>query len=434
MRGIVMARVLALLVVCLAVAAATAQARVNRTSDASTCTKVSFATVCPTLNTVKVSFATPKPTRASISTSVDKSFALTVLDSRYKKVHNITIRSEAPATTYNIRIMAIPKKGKSLVAIGSFATGAIGSVPATVTSANGKLLLNRVPFFPIMARAYNPCPDQQTVNGTIILGVNIFDAQSEVHNCLGDNQNPSQWGASLHSSLGSKLWWLERDITANQQLQSQALPELLNWQAVITSLYSPSQQVLENPCLTATQLFKTASSEAAGKKATVFVTTLATHPITPSKTYCMNPQNLDMLIWAFIAGGGAGIEYSTKDAGNGPDFDVSTELGNEALRLASKIKTLEPAFLTGKKLTIKPGTSSPVKVGAQLYGGIIYIVAVNTDEGTSNASFSLTGSTTGQTAAVLWEGRSVKLNKGVIADRFASQAVHIYKIVPTTKK
>lgn len=422
-----MTRFVALTFMCLVVATATAQAQVNTV----------FTPVCTaSLNTATCRFTTTMATSASMSVSTDKSYALTVLDIKPKKVHAITIRALAPATTYNIKVMATPVQGKPSVFVSSLPTGAIGSsVPATVTSANGKLLLNGVPFFPIMARAYKTCPDQQTVDNTInLLGVNVFDAQDTQAVCGGDNQDPGQWASSLHTILGNKVWWAEKNISSAQQLQDQGLQELMSWQAGTTLLYSPSQLVFENPCIAATELYKTTSRLAAGSgKASIFMTTLATHPILPSRAYCINSQNLNMLVWAFIAAGGSGIEHSTKDSGNGPDFDVDPGLASGALSLANKIKSLEPAFMAGKKLQTPVSADSPVKYGAWLYAGVVYVVAVNTDEGVINASLPLSGSLA-EKASVLWEGRSLKVGKRVINDQFTSQAVHIYKILPAMTK
>src|SRR4051812_37634300 len=102
-----------------------ATARAGKANVLPGCSTFGVVTACPTLNQVKVSFTTSSPTTASVETSVDMGYEETVLDKRLKKVHTITI-PETPATTYHIKVTAIPSKGSPSTWAGSFSTGAIG--------------------------------------------------------------------------------------------------------------------------------------------------------------------------------------------------------------------------------------------------------------------------------------------------------------------
>lgn len=416
MRGIVSKmRFVALLFPCLVVATATSQAQ----SSTGVAPVVSFTTA--TFNLVT------KPKAAvAISLGTDSRYLVTARD-RVRASHHITVGGLSPNTPYYGTLVITPVKGKSkTVRIAAFQTLAPGAIPATVTNSAGKLLLNGRPALLLLGGdgAYNPCPSEETLTGTAKLGVSIFDASDSSYGCP-DGQ-PAQWAQSLHSRLNG-LWWRERDTTAEQQLRSQGLAELIGWQAGVQVISSPSPQAFENPCLSSSRLFD-GVSQAAKAKAVVFRQSLASHPILPSRDTCTTPANLSMAFWTVIAAGGRGIEYSTRDAGHGSDFDVSNELKSQAAKLAAQMATLGPAVLTGKKVSLQQSPAGAVRYVAWQYGGAYYIIGVNTDNNPETSTFSGTFLTRAKTAQVMWENRNLRMAAGKATDSFAAQAVHIYKV------
>ncbi len=420
----VKARLVALFVLCLVVAAVTAQAQANPAAQIAglDCSKVTFTTVT-------CAFTTNVPTQSSVATGTTKQVLVPTPDLRYRTRHSITVRGLMPNTRYLAVISATPKKGK-LIRVGRlFQTAAPGSTPATVTSNGNKLLLNGQPFFPIMVRAFSPCPEAQTVVGTVSLGANIFEAFDSVLNCIGVGQDPAQWGQSLHLALGNKLWWFEHNTAARQHLQDQGLPELINWQA--TSLFADIAGN-EDLCKSSRQLYEQ-MSKASKSKALLFMTPLAAFPGRPGEKWCLTAQALNRIYWTTVIAGLRGIEYITTDAGNGPDFDVPSDRVNQAAKLADQMATLGPALLTGKPLGVKSGVKSQVKVGAWQYVGTTYVIAVNTDDSAITGTFTVPNNAARE-AQVFWEGRNVKVKRGSISDRFTAQAVHIYRLTAPKKK
>ncbi|HEY9713261.1 MAG TPA: hypothetical protein V6C72_07315 [Chroococcales cyanobacterium] len=391
--------------------------------------KIKPVSVVTTFTTAKFTVPTSTATTLNIGTGTDKTYLVGTPENRFKTKHVVTVRGLSPNTNYYALITVKNKAGKSAKVWKTFKTAAPGSAPATVTSNGNKLLLNGQPFFGILTDAYNnPCPDNNTTQGSASLGAFIFDAEDDQQfNCA--DGNPSDWGNSLNASLSGKAWWLERNAEAAQQLQSQGLTELLNWQATSERIESPSSRVYENPCSSSTQLFKVVSKD---PKAAIFYQSLSTYPISPGRTTCTTPANLSMAFWTLVAGGGAGIEYVTKDQSG--QFDVSGELQTQAAKLSKELAALGPAVLAGKKLTFGVSSSTAVREGGWQYGGVVYIVAVNTEPQPASDSFSMAGvGATAKAAQVMWEGRSTKVVGGKIVDNFGPYAVHIYKVIPVIR-
>ena len=407
-------RCLALIIpiLCLAVATAAAPAQITAANGTSNCTKVGIATVCPGFNTVKVSFTTPTKTTASVSTSVDKSFALTVLDQRAKKTHNITI-PEPPAKTYNLKVTATPAKGKSSTWIGSFATGVIGSVPAMISSKGNKFLVNGMPLGLIAVEGYE-CATPDYVKDVISMGANILEKGVAAPSC--DT-------ATLHGALNNQVWWYSND--PSDQQQPSTLGELLQEGSTdLTAVADPGSLLgcASKSDLGLYQLVKKKASEGP-----VISTIVVTQKLDASDDNCIDPVRLNSLFWTTFAAGGSGVGYYVRSGVPG-NFSVVPSLPAMAVKDANELTTLEPCILNGKSLPVKTDLNGPVKISAWQYAGMICVIAANTRNAPVQGTFSLNSKA--KTAQVLWAARSVRMNAGSISESFAPLAVNIYKLLP----
>lgn len=412
------AHFVALATLCLVVATTTAQAQTR-----------SFTPVITPigLNTVKVSFTTPTPTTASVSTSTDMSFALTVLDVRPKKVHNITIRALAPATTYNIKVVATPVKGKASMLVSSFPTGAIGSVPATLTTVNGKTYLNGVRYFPIVPVGRH-CLDQALTDANLSMGIKLMPDPllTDLDECTGAATSPGE----LDNLLRGRAWVYGTWADSVQAIQGASA--ILDWQAKFRLLQEPgSLQGCSEYFASSAPLFAAVKAEA--KKGPTMYWVVLVNQIDPnSKPLCLDGPGMRNVFWTSIIGGVQGLQYFTSMLVTGK-MNVRDDVAEAAGAAASCMVNIGPAILNGKPLTVAIDPKSPVKLGAWRYGGVTYIVAVNTEKSSTSVSFSVPGMG-GIVAQTLCEpSRTLKLNGDSITDEFVPVDVHTYRVMPVKK-
>ena len=410
------------MILCLVVAIAAAQAQAKKAdTPAPTCNKVGIVTVCPSFSTVKVSFTTPKPTSASVSTSMDKSFGLTVLDKRVKKVHSITV-PENPGKTYNIKVVATPSKGKPSTYLGSFQTGAIGSMPATVTTLNGKFLLNGVPFFPIVAQT-GSCLDATWVNALVGMGVN---ALQDARGCSTDT---TAWSNELDPLLKNLAWVYGSKPDTAQYLQ--AVPEFLTWQAHLRLLQNPLSLVSCDSSFASSKPLYVAVKNSAKKGPTMF-TVLAVGQITPSsRLFCLDGAGMKNLFFISIIGGVKALDLFTFIPVTGA-MDVKSDVSQAAAQAAACMDTIGPAILNGKPVTVKFDPKGQVVASAWLYGGVTYVITANTEKTATSSSLSVPSLIKATTATTLCEPlKTIKLSRGSITGNYGPLGVHIYKVLPT---
>ncbi len=413
----IMAHFVALLAtLCLVVATAAAQAQ----------TTAFTPVITPIgLNAVKVSFTTPTPTTPSVSTSTDMSFALTVLDIRPKRIHNITI-PENPGTTYNIMVVATPAKGKPSVFVDSFSTGAIGSVPATLTTVNGKTYLNGVRYFPIVPMGRH-CLDQAFVDANLSMGIKLMpDPLTDLNECTKAATSPGE----LDDLLRGRAWVYGTSADSAQAIQGASA--ILDWQAKFRLLQEPgSLQGCSEYFASSAPLFAAVKIEVK-KGPTMYWVVLVNQTVPSSKPLCLDGPGMRNVFWTSIIGGVQGLQYFTFMPVTG-EMNVKDDVAKAAGAAASCMTNIGPVILNGKPLAVAIDPKSPVKLGAWRYGGVAYIVAVNTEKSLTSASFSVPG-LGGIVAQTLCEpSRTLKLNRDSITDKFVPVDVHIYKVMPVKK-
>jgi hypothetical protein len=97
--------------------------------------------------------------------------------------------------------------------------------------------------------------------------------------------------------------------------------------------------------------------------------------------------------------------------------------------IAAEVKTLSPMLLSpddrGAALCLPPDGKIDTRLKQQ--GGRLYLIAVNTATEPCRVTFEL-GRLPSSQAAVLFEGRSVKLAKDQMTDDFKPLAVHVYNL------
>lgn len=405
-------RFLALVVLCVAVAVATVGAQARNTEMPKTCTKFGSVVVCTTLNTATFTFSTKTKTTASVSTSVDTSYALTALDLSTKAAHRISI-PEAPATKYNFRVTVTPAKGKPITTKGSFTTGAIASTPASLTTRGHKLLLDGVPFTPIMVYGYE-CATIEYANSAIGLGADVLQEAESSTPCDS---------ATLHAALNGQIWWFSNDAATQSQLND--LPELLQGTVPFYSAIDAGS-LLGCKSTSDLGLYNVVKSHSATPVISSIV--VSTH-LDQNHANCLNAAASHALFWATIVAGGDGVEYYAHGS-KADEFSVQPDIPAQAIRDRDQLATLEPAVAAGAPIGVQVDSQSPVRITGWKYGGATYVIAINTQKVATSVGFVIPGFRGTSSAQVLWEGRGKKSKNGEFSDSFAPLAVHFYKLLP----
>ena len=120
-----------------------------------------------------------------------------------------------------------------------------------------------------------------------------------------------------------------------------------------------------------------------------------------------------------------------------PSFIEAGLLSNAAMKsgvaaINQQIKSLAPVLNTppiGNAVTVSSSnTATPVDILVKR-GGSLHVFAVAMRSGSTTATFTLRGVTSG-TATVLGESRTIPISNGRFSDAFAGYAVHLYQIGP----
>ncbi len=478
-------RVLAITVVLFVAVFGGAASQARTRASTPTCTRFGGLGVCTTLNTATFTFTTKTKSTASVSTSVDASLGLVVLDQRAKTVHKITI-PVAPATKYNFKVTATPAKGKPATWKGSFSTAAIGSVPATVTSTNGRLLVNGVPW-PIVATEFlsDGCYSPSAVAADLALRVNLF--MGSVWGC------PQQ--SDLLAGMSGKAWFTDSlasdaaDGGNNAGIDQQT--NFLGWNQPESPEYSFRPQDLPSPPADGKPSFMDFSTAfwngetpdwygdgqpPVWDNATVAAyfsksdvlglyknpyggTCWKTSPadiyngisslvadshkpaivwiqLTPVQPSChagnLTPLQVVNQMWTGIEAKAQGVGLLTLSQRTAfTPYDVSSNVAVAVSNAVAQWETYSPCLLSGANLPVKV-SSSAITVRGCRYGGVSYVFATNSTVSPVNASLSSSART--GVLQVMGEGRSLKLGSGSFSDSFGPLATHIYRVMPALKK
>src|SRR5205823_3093464 len=127
----------------------------------------------------------------------------------------------------------------------------------------------------------------------------------------------------------------------------------------------------------------------------------------------ITPARVQAQVWLSLAGGAMGVGYLT-DVVYPPaiyirpnmrttvptDFGVAPDVAAMARLVNGRLAEIQPALL-GDRVTAVHRDSGPVRVGARSYGGVTYVIAVNTSKASARGTFTAAALTNGN-ADVLW--------------------------------
>lgn len=165
---------------------------------------IRIATCTPTLNTSTCQVTTSVPSRLSVGLSADGSYALRIQDSAWSSGHVFTVRGLDPATTYKWLVQATPKSGKSVVVVEpSFNTLAAGS-QASMTTRGSRILMNGVPWMPILANmnTRSDCHSVEALTQALAIHANVIDGGIE--GCYA-----SHISDPLGTTIAGKAWFTD---------------------------------------------------------------------------------------------------------------------------------------------------------------------------------------------------------------------------------
>ena len=377
--------------------------------------------VVATTTTVTFSWTTTQPTHSTLEVGTDSSYGLVVDEkSGARTAHHLAIAGLKPVTTYVYRL----RQG-SIVESGTFDTSPL--LPATLSSARGRFLVDGQPFFPISAMV-TICPTQAFVDGAVGIGVNVAFGYGFICSdpkMTDPTQRASAEGQTLHALLQGRAWWHEYD--PNIGPHPSGLTETLQTTLRLFGNTGVSTGFIQCKQDSLAPLYDSTRRAASGSKAVIADVPLALH-LSQDWTNCLDGPRTKALIWTAIAAGAQSINYHTQSIGNDYRlFDLAPAVEQQAKEQMSRLATLQPVVLTGERLPLTTTSNATVKVGAWRYGRVIYIVAVNTANTNARATVKLPGPAATQ-ARVLWESRTVPVGSAAFSDSFAGYGVHIYMI------
>ncbi len=147
-----------------------------------------------------------------------------------------------------------------------------------------------------------------------------------------------------------------------------------------------------------------------------------TDPANPQLT----PARVRAEIWDAVAGGAKGLGLFTwaNQGGIWGSFVVAPEIQQQIKAETGRIAGLSAALLS-PAVAVRMRPQSPLRASARVYGGQTYVIAVNNSPAPLITSFGVPGL---RAASInVWqEGRSLKIRRGGMSDRFDPYGVHIY--------
>jgi hypothetical protein len=141
----------------------------------------------------------------------------------------------------------------------------------------------------------------------------------------------------------------------------------------------------------------------------------------------VSPAQMRAEAWLAIAGGATGIGEFTHAWPNGiwERFSMSPEMTTGVTATNQEIQGYRNILLAPQLSAILSAPGDPIKIGARVYEGKIYLIAVNSTESAVDWQSNLTG-LNGKSIAVVTDGRTFLAHRGQIVDTFEPLAMHIY--------
>ena len=363
--------------------------------------------------------------------------------------HSVRLDGLLPVTAYDVEIDAAGPDGETASASLSFTTPPVGA-QAAAGSANGVVLVNGSPFFPLIV--WQDCPDQWAPN--LAQGINLFagnpctgipslltalqgralaagtadDASATGPGLIGwfypdEADGRGLTAASMPDPAGAGVSFLT--LTGHFYSGSAPLPAgrgiypaLIDRAAVVGFDLYPLQELcspaaLDEVFAAQQQLVALAPGKPTFQWIEVRAMRCPSIPVTNAEIRAES--------WLAIAGGANGLGFFPSDWG--------VNVGAAIRGIASRIAELEPALVQPVlPVTVDPA-ASPVRASARELDGALYVIAVNGSD--APAPVTLREPDLGdRTLTVLGEDRQVVAAGGAISDVLPPLAVRIYVAAP----
>jgi len=424
-----------------------------------------------------VTWTDTTPGRAAVSYGLEhESEAVWASTAKVAAEHTIRIDGLAPGSTYELRPHVRLVRGGA--ASGPTLTVETPRVRGPVTTAvgrDGSILLDGVPFFPIMQ--WLQCPSSFATN--VALGVDVFLGK-------GCSDNPDATEVAQLASLGAFSvlpfdaavqdkpglfgWHFDDEPDGNgepptavaQQFRRNRTedPRHVNFLTVESNFYSRmsppaisggDRSVYRGYASTTDVLGfdlypiygwcrpdwiswvgaaqrQLVDDYAGGRPTYQWIEATAT-----SGRFCKGPgptaTEVRAEVWMAVVNGAKAIGYFTHSwTPDYSQFRVTRSVQAEMQRTDGQLRELTPVLL-GRETRVRVAGTAAVEATARSYGGATYVLAVNTSRSPQRATFTV-AAPAARSAGVIDEGRSVRISHGSLSDAFAPLQVHLYELAP----
>jgi hypothetical protein len=385
--------------------------------------RVIAKTVTPSYNAATLSFTLSRQANVTLNISIDGRNSLPLRRPQTASSHQFKTGCLTTNRHYYYSLTTPTTSGSRVIDRGDFTTESVPDQRVEATVVMDHLIIGGQPCFVIASRpGLYLCPPPNghySVDAQMSLGIDFLTWTGSV--CYKEAEEGSR---ILHQALQGKTWFLwDSPPNPNYQL---VFPEALDYQPPSSGEY-PNHWVMETRyegcgSSSAESLYQEVSAYGVPHRQPKMLWLTIGH----SRARCLTPAKLSVMFWLPVVAGNCGVIYTETDYASSQDFDVLPAIVVRAQLLANQVATLRPALCGRRVATRKVGGS--IRLGAWRYQGTTYVVAINTRQKATMGRFKVAGFSSGK-AAVMWEGRRVKITKGVIRDKFKkTRPVHIYRL------
>ena len=358
----------------------------------------------------------------------------------------------APDTAYRVWLSAVSEDGQRTQTSIDFRTPGLPAYPvASLGQPAGAVLLDGQPYFPMML--YSVCPYQYP--DALASGINLFSLnacgtfQAQL-NALGGAAFSAGVAGGRGGSGAGVIGWFHRDEPDGDNVPAAALPgpppgvSGLSFLTLTNHFYSgaaalPWGRAIYPPLIAKADvvgfdLYPLQEWCKPDRMGDVYWAQRQLAAMSaPKPTFqwieandwkCDGPNSVTPATvraesWLAIAGGATGLGYWPAS------WDPS--MNRVISGVARDVARLGPAiYQPGQPVSVD---SKQVLISARLWGGALYVFAVNSGWTATDATFKLP-SLNGRPLTVMGESRRVNSDGDTFTDHFASMGVHLYIAAP----
>jgi hypothetical protein len=391
------------------------------------------------------------PVRSTVAYGIsdnDQALWATVHDSGLD--HQATLGGLAAASAYRVQVTATAADAQQAQVSRGFTTPGLPASPS-VSVGQGDILLNGQPFFPFML--WSQCPYEY--GQSLAVGIDLFAENP----CGGfDAQLSALGGRALSAAVAGEpaatgagiVGWFYPDEADGLGMTGDTLPQPpsvpgISFLTLTNHFFSGSAPLsfgrgvfpglIARADVVGFDLYVLQEWCRPDRLGAIYDAQQELTALAPGKpTYqwiesagmgcptgpaAVTPATVRAESWLAIAGGAHGLGFFPATGST----DVAQAIGG----ITHEVASLQPALLA--PTTAASSDNAAVKVGARSLGGALYVVAVNTSYGPSEATISLPG-LGGRPLTVFGEGRTVRASGDTFADAFDGLGVHVYVVAP----